>query len=459
MALVQDVRWARTAAMLAGIEPQAVEGMKLAARVVAAEEEEAGKEGGGEGAPAKVGGDVLAVWRRTEEQGRRAQVIADGVQRWRKVAEENMRRAPGGRDAGSQYTRRRTECGSAEVRKQREAQREVERSGERVQARHRQMGTQLKLQLMMWKGEEGRERRWREALPAPWPVGVKATSKFQRQEYMELPASSVGRVVVDAPDDGYVAVASGEYDRQVHDWYGWAAGQGKVPAEHGPADRERVVAEAKVVAEARREEEKRREEGGRKGARKGEEGKGWRGGEDAIGGIVETQEVQERRRVRFAAAVEVMGGGREGGVVEQPRGMGERASRMAWPGGAMTINNKVAAIKKLFHRKQAEEGGVSADLQSRYDEVVLVEQGDAEAVAREEAREAARTEREAERWRRLEEFQAEVAQGGCVLRQFQRQRAEAEAGGRGGNGGGDGGGGWGSELERRHGGGGGQCGR
>ena len=42
--------------------------------------------------------------------------------------------------------------------------------------------------------EEGRERRWREALPAPWPVGVKATSKFQRQEYMELPASSMTSV-------------------------------------------------------------------------------------------------------------------------------------------------------------------------------------------------------------------------------------------------------------------------
>ena len=209
-----------------------------------------------------------------------------------------MRRAPEGTDAGSQYVQRRTEWGSAEMRKQREAQREMEKGGERVQARHRQMGTQMKLRLMMWKGEEGREKRWREALPTPWPVGVRAASAFDRWEYMELPESSLERVVVDAPDDGYVAVASGEYDKGVHDWCGWAAGQGKVPAEYGSAERERVMEESKVQAGMRREAERKREERGREGG-KGGGGAGERSGEGVMGGIAETQEVQERRRVRF----------------------------------------------------------------------------------------------------------------------------------------------------------------
>ena len=60
-----------------------------------------------------------------------------------------------------------------------------------------------------------------------------------------------------------------------------------------------------------------------------------------------------------------------------------------------------------------------------------MEQGDAEAVARAEAMVKAREARESERWRRLEEFQAEVARDGCVLQQFQRRRVEADERGKG----------------------------
>ena len=59
----------------------------------------------------------------------------------------------------------------------------------------------------------------------------------------------------------------------------------------------------------------------------------------------------------------------------------------------MTVHNRVAAIKSLFHRKREKGGGVDADLQRRYDEAVRLEQGDEGAVAREEARAAERAER------------------------------------------------------------------
>ena len=157
-----------------------------------------------------------------------------------------------------------------------------------MQARHRQMGTQLKLRLMMWKGEEGREKRWKEATPTPWPVCVNEASAFRRQEYLELPASSVGRVEVDMPDDGYVAVASGEYEHAVHDWYGWAVGSGKAPKEYGPEDRGRVAEEAREWDAVRRQEEQERERRWRPPGGAGVLAVGARSGEGVIGGVAET---------------------------------------------------------------------------------------------------------------------------------------------------------------------------